>query len=181
MGRASYLILVGILLSACGTKSKGRNDAPNPNGPTGGSESLGDWERLSTNVTANLNSVTSVWETGIIAVGDGGTVIVSADEGKTWATKDVGTTSNLYRIAYVNSVVYIGGDNIVLISRDKGNNFVRAGSVEGEVRDIDYQSSNSKPGTFWAVGTNGLVLKAETGVKAGDEVEGFEPASLVWG
>ncbi|WP_324956893.1 hypothetical protein [Oligoflexus sp.] len=76
---------------------------------------------------------------------------MSADEGHTWTQKDVGTTSNLTRVAAVNNVVYIGGDNIVLMSVDNGKTFVTTGKVEGNIKDINFTSTDTKPATFWAV------------------------------
>jgi len=79
-------------------------------------------------------------------------------------------------IATTNNVIYIAGDNTILMSTDKGKTFIAAGSVSGKVRDIEYTSSSANPPTFWAVGIDGLVLKA----LAGSNLKELNPANLTW-
>lgn len=175
MKKIAFVVLIG-LTASCGAKSSGHNDAPKPNRTGSGPETLGKWERHDTNTSANLNSVSYIYDIGVIAVGDGGTVIVSPDQGLTWAQRDLGTKENLYKIAWVNNVVYIAGDNTILMSKDNGKNFVAAGNVTGKIRDIVFASSDANPVSFWAVGSDGLVLNATSTSK----LENLKPESLAW-
>lgn len=169
--------LVSVFLLSCGNATGSKDNAPIPNGPSGSNENLGNWVARTTGTSTNLNDVAFFYGTGIIAVGDAGTVLVSKDKGQTWETKDLGTKANLRHISWVNDVVFIGGENIVLMSKDKGNTFVKAGEVSGNIVDMDFTSSRERGDSFWAVGTEGLALVARLGEQ---ELEDFAPESMTW-
>jgi photosystem II stability/assembly factor-like uncharacterized protein len=149
-------------------------------------EDLGDWQRRESPVMDDLNDVTftSFHRDGQpalrgIIVGDGGTVLVSEDKGASWHRQEIATSADLHVIRWVNDVVYVGGDGVVLMSRDAGRSFAVAGDVGIHVRDMAYHPdpSSAGVGTFWAVGDQGAVRAARLGSQG---LEGIDPAALRW-
>lgn len=90
------------------------------------------------------------------AVGDNGTIVHSADAGKTWQQQASGTTKALYSIAYDfrPDVLMVGGADGTLLLTDNGGSTwqtlpvpVASGSSDapGAIRQVD----------IWSVGTQG--------------------------
>ncbi len=100
------------------------------------------------------------------------------DDGKTWTKKDLGTDANLYSIAWVNDTFYVGGDHVVLFSKDAGQTFRiergRRGRAPHGVH-VERRRSRPVPGPR---ADAGFVAKAVLGEN--DELETFDVASLAW-
>ena len=93
-----------------------------------------------------------------IAVGAGGAILRSTDEGQTWAPLNSGTTADLYGVSYgdPNNVYAVGANGTILHSPDFGQTWTRQNS--GTTATL-YQVSGFSSGTF-VVGANGTILRA---------------------
>ena len=80
-----------------------------------------DWTNRLSGLPHALRDV--IWDgDAFIAVGDGGTVLTSAD-GITWVAIESGTGADLNAVAFYGSDIYAVGDEIILHSTDHGTNW----------------------------------------------------------
>ena len=98
------------------------------------------WERLTlTGITANLNNIMAVGAGGWLVVGDGGLILHSAD-GKSWVTRNSGTTSNLRAITYnkKSSRYFCVGDDGIMLTSSNTETWTRLHSNPLMVAATDY-------------------------------------------
>lgn len=79
-------------------------------------------------VTTTTSPITTTITYTVVAVGDKGTVLRSADGGSTWASQTSGTTANLLAVSQSSSQLTGGTTN---------NQFVAAGSAGTVIRSLD--------------------------------------------
>ncbi len=80
-----------------------------------------DWTNRMSGLPHALRDV--IWDgVAFIAVGDGGTVLTSAD-GITWAAIESGTGADLNAVAFYGSDIFAVGDEIILHSTDHGTSW----------------------------------------------------------
>ncbi len=124
-----------------------------------------NWSGLNTGVTSDLNSLTLLFYTSIIAVGNSGTIIYSTNSGQTWIQKTGITTSNLNACSYISSSFnffdWIVGDNgTILKSTNSGGNWINQNSgVSEKLNGLQIKDADN----IWVVGNNGKILKTSNG------------------
>ncbi|MGI5861915.1 MAG: WD40/YVTN/BNR-like repeat-containing protein [Myxococcales bacterium] len=99
-----------------------------------------------------------------IAVGDGGTIVRSTDDGATWSSVSSGTTVNLRSVAYVgNDTWYAVGGPELLKSTDNGQTWRKlyTGLTTTELQYVRGDKVN--PDVVWLAGANGTLLYSATG------------------
>jgi hypothetical protein len=132
---------------------------------------LGSWtSRLNTGgIVRGLGQVTlGGGGTRYIAVGDGGTIRTSDDDGATWSSRTSGTSNNLYGVAGAtgeNDVVFAVGNGVssatsstANIHRSTDGGVTWAGVASGvsqNMRDVATGSNNFNRWYVMAVGLNG--------------------------
>ena len=99
------------------------------------------------------------------AVGDSGVVIASTDSGVTWALRPIGTTRDLYCVAFADAQHgWIGGDNGVLFTADGGATWTAQNAGSIAVRDVVITGSGSwDTRTIVAVGAAGKIARTTNG------------------
>ena len=84
--------------------------------------SVSDWTSRVNGLPYVLNDV--IWDGVVfIAVGNGGTIVTSAD-GIDWTASESGAEANLYAVAAYDSDIFAVGENILLQSTDHGETWV---------------------------------------------------------
>jgi len=100
---------------------------------------------------------------GLIAVGDGGTVITSTDNGVTWTAQTSGTTENLYAVRYdaaTDIFIAVGANGKIIISPDGVSWVTQPSGVTNTLRAIAY---NQFGAGYVVVGSAGVVLISAAG------------------
>jgi photosystem II stability/assembly factor-like uncharacterized protein len=126
------------------------------------------------NLAVTFNAINSFDGVNVVAVGNAGYIIVSANSGTTWTQPSLpsGTTVNFYGIASVSaSVIMVAGQSgIVLRSTNGGSTWTSLASqllsfsstlstVNFQYRTISMLSAS----TVYVGGSNGLILKSQDG------------------
>jgi len=91
------------------------------------------------------------------AVGAGGNILKSTDEGENWYLKVSGTNSNLNSVNFydVNVGMCVGNSGTILITTDGGENWISENTgIVDKLNSVAHANSNS----FWVVGANGTIL-----------------------
>lgn len=123
------------------------------------------WYPVRSPVGVDLRDVSFVAPTHGWAVGDGGTVIRTTDNGETWRVQDVGTTANLNAVAAVSQGRgYIVGDGgLVLVSTNTGASWTPRPIATAD-RLVDVQAPLNSDTTFaYVLGEHGLWVTHDTG------------------
>lgn len=108
--------------------------------------------------TADLRSVHFFGASGV-AVSMGGGILKSNDSGQSWASVSSGTASNLFAVQFRDAnTVYAVGNGTVRVSSDAGASWAAATFTPFGVDLYSVAFSGTKG---WAVGQNGLILRAE--------------------
>lgn len=109
----------------------------------------------------DLNEVSILNSSTIIAVGDYGTVIRSTDGGFTWVLAEVNTVRDLRDVDFIGSTGYVVGDSGVIVkTTNAGLQWINLYSgTKKELSGVSF--STSLIGT--AVGKNGIVLRTTDG------------------
>jgi hypothetical protein len=98
----------------------------------------------------------AIWvdESAWWVVGDGGMVAVSDDDGLTWTTVDLGTTSNLHGIIRVGSRLVVVGDDVVFVQASDGtwSEILAPEGSWGQLRAVYSHDSH-----VYAVGRSGVI------------------------
>lgn len=86
-----------------------------------------NWDTQDSDWTSRLTGMPAlrdvIWDGAVfIAVGDGGTVLTSAD-GIDWAARESGTDANLNAIAFFGTDIFAVGEDIVMLSTDHGESW----------------------------------------------------------
>ncbi len=111
----------------------------------------GSWTAGSSGTTVALNGIAT--GTNLIAVGDGGTIIGSAD-GTAWTARTSNTTANLNGIAALGSLfIAVGNDGTIRRSTDAGNWIAITSGTTAHLRGVGFAG----PQTI-AVGDGGTLL-----------------------
>ncbi len=83
------------------------------------------WFSLNSGTGNNLNGVDFLITEYVIAVGDGGTILLTSDGGSSWNNIVSGTTQNLNSISIINNstAVIVGDGGVVLRTTSAGNSW----------------------------------------------------------
>lgn len=127
------------------------------------------WTSVASNVGATLRRV--VWTgTQFVAVGDGGTIVVSAD-GTTWTTRNSGTFNSLVGAAAFGSQLFaIGNPGTLVTSPDNGINWTAATLPVGPSIQLNALACSDKQcvavgvDTLSSAGAPATVLRSSDGV-----------------
>ncbi len=101
------------------------------------------------------NAVTAIPGGRFWAVGDGGAIIVSGDDGRTWYEQDSGTNENLYAVHFADELhgVAAGRDGTVIVTTDGGAHWTpRPTGLDDYVGAVWVDDT-----TVWIAGQHGLV------------------------
>jgi photosystem II stability/assembly factor-like uncharacterized protein len=114
-------------------------------------------------VRISLRSLAFVDPTHGVIVGDRGTILASADAGKTWKPRTSGTTNNLLTLVSVGNELWAGGyDGIILHSADGGSTWEKQKTPSGlAIESIFFLDAAHG----WAVGWAGTILRTSDGGK----------------
>lgn len=131
---------------------------PNPTGPSARAQDRGVWTAARHGV-AQLHAVASPSRDTAWVVGAAGTILASADGGRTWETQHTGTARDLGGVAFVDDTTgwAVGADDTVLSTRDGGHRWQRHTSGAGFgslLRAVDFADAT----TGWAVGHTAFPL-----------------------
>ena len=111
----------------------------------------------------NLNDVTALSTTRLVAGGDAGTIQVSTDGGNSWIFQTVDTTGKAVKSLYfINSTVgfLCGEGGIIMKTTNGGDNWSTLTSGTTEILwDIEFADAD----TGYAVGNAGTILKTTNG------------------
>ncbi|MFB3907999.1 MAG: YCF48-related protein [Candidatus Eisenbacteria bacterium] len=123
------------------------------------------WTKVESGTNANLNAGDGFPTGPAWAVGDGGTILKTAD-GVTWTAVESGTTANLYGIAQPHtdpSRVYVVGDaGTILRSTDGGETWSAMPSgTNATLRAVSFSKENEDH--LLAAGLGGAVLRSADG------------------
>lgn len=120
------------------------------------------WTNTPAPVSQQIRAVYSTPQ-GFIAVGDGGTIITSIDEGVNWTTETSGTTADLYAVHFnsvTNLYLAVGTGGKILTSAD-GSNWIT--SVSGVTNTLYAIAYNPAGVGYVVVGSAGRSLLSLTG------------------
>lgn len=119
-----------------------------------GSSGAEDWNTASTGVATPLRGVHVYGaDEDVIAVGNAGKILTSADGGETWTSRTSGTTRTLYDVYMGSSTGWAVGDtNTILRTTDEGVTWTNLAAMSINARQVEAASS-----TIWVTGKNGLV------------------------
>jgi photosystem II stability/assembly factor-like uncharacterized protein len=110
-------------------------------------------------LVASINGI-SLYNNKAIAVGDGGSISLSSDNGKSWTSKTIPNYANInFRSVIIidDFNYYISGDNSTLLSStDAGISWTKI-SINGNYTLNSFSYKNN--GELYLVGTNGQILK----------------------
>jgi photosystem II stability/assembly factor-like uncharacterized protein len=100
----------------------------------------------------------------VVAVGERGHILLSADSGKSWSQADVPTTSNLTSVAFLDELfgVAVGHDAVIVRTRDGGRTWERVywdPDLETPLLDVWIASGER----MLAIGAYGLALESLDG------------------
>ena len=90
-----------------------------------------------------LNDILAVNDNTLIAIGNGGAIWKSSNQGSTWTSQSSGTSSNLLKIKSHNSLLFVlTEDGDLLTSSNGGNTWSSQNLHTSALFDIDFQGSN---------------------------------------
>jgi len=133
----------------------------------------GEIRRLASGVTSQLDDGTAAGSDILrdvakvdvskwYAVGDGGTLLVSTDDGATWAEQVLGVAETLHDVDFLNpSDGWIAGDaGLVLATGDGGSNWsAQTTPVDGNLFAVGFVNVSEG----WAAGDDGILVKTGDG------------------
>jgi hypothetical protein len=123
------------------------------------------WTTTNTITTENLNSIIAVQKTLFIAVGDGGTIIKTYDQGQTWEDHTVGGAkfNKIFDGGKVQAYGYLwaaGDGGRIYATTNYGISwFPQSSGVTDNLNDIQFRSQNEG----MVVGDNGVVRYTSNG------------------
>jgi photosystem II stability/assembly factor-like uncharacterized protein len=121
-----------------------------------------NWTTLTSGTTRSINDVCHVSDSIWVAVGDAGTLLLSTDNGITWASGSYGA-AGLYGVASNGTnVVAVGGAGTVYVSTDSGTTWTAATS--GSLEDLHDVVWCGDLGLWIIVGKNSTVLSYDGAV-----------------
>lgn len=161
-----YLIILWCFLACGGSKDSDEKESQ---------ENFGVWRQIPSPTTENLFDTTRLFNDDLLVVGSNGTLLNSNDGGKNWKKIDLETKKNLNVVKMVNSLVYIGGDSIFLLSIDEGKTFSQVSGIDFEINDMGFTSSDD--GAFIVVGSKGNIARASF---KGKKLEEIRAQDLQW-
>ena len=137
--------------------------------------SASSWSSLDSPTSDTLYSVESYGDT-VVAVGEGGVVAYSEDNGETWDDGDSNTSYDLYAVSMGNADdgAAVGESGTIVYTENSGADwedadidFASSSHESYELRAIDMTSST----VGFAVGENGLILHTENGGQDWEEID----------
>ena len=147
------------------------------------------WFALSSGTTNNLNGVDYMTADYVIAVGDGGTILMTTDGGTNWNSITSGTTQNLNGISIINNstAVVVGDAGTVLRTTDGGSSWQPASSnVSDNLISVSFNGVNgiaggtsqtliysTDAGATWTTSQTGFFGGGFYGVQMLDAVNAF--------
>jgi len=118
-----------------------------------------DWTAQPNGSTQRLNAITYGNNTAV-AVGRGGTILTSDDDGATWTARTSGTTQNLLEVSYENTTFFaLGANGGIFTSADGVSWTARASGTTDALRGVAYGN-----GVYIIVGINSTILRSNNGV-----------------
>ncbi|MFZ4399926.1 MAG: YCF48-related protein [Bacteroidales bacterium] len=125
---------------------------------------------LNSGVSQTLNSVCFLNSNTGIAVGNNGTIIKTIDGGNNWLIINIGVTTDLNSIYFIQGVGYIvGSGGAIFKTNDNGNTWQYENSA---TLNRLYSVYLTQTGLGFAVGENGMILKNSSVVFINkDEIE----------
>ena len=115
----------------------------------------------------------------VVAVGNDGTIFVSADNGKNWKSIASGTGNDLYSVAFSTdgeSVIAVGADGTVLTSTDSGRSW-NAGK-SGTRKDLNEVVLNEDGATAIVAGDDGRLLASSDSGETWNELNDVTPDAV---
>lgn len=111
------------------------------------------WSALNSGVTGNLYAVI-YGNANYVAVGAGGTMLLSSDEMATWIQPATGTTNDLYALSYNGTMFLAVGANGTIITSSDGTSWVMQNSgTSSHLYGVTYVN-----GLYVVAGANGTLL-----------------------
>jgi photosystem II stability/assembly factor-like uncharacterized protein len=133
---------------------------------------LAQWSPVSSGTTNTLRGV-HLLDSGVgYAVGDGGTILKSADAGTAWSALTSGTTQNLYGVYFFNDAegVAVGDGGSILRTTDGGASWATVASgVRDGLRSVSFNGANGICGGLSQV----ILYSADSGATWQVSQEGF--------
>lgn len=175
LGSASRVLVLASLLacssSSSSSSSSAEGGAPPADGGVEGTDASApsdassstdaqalSWKTKTSGVIEDLHAVFGV--SGVVlAVGAGGTIVRSADDGATWERRTSGTTQALNAIWGTANDLTAVGDNVVLHSSDAGLTW----SVVPNLNNLWKGAHGLPSGARWIVGYGGSNVAMATG------------------
>ncbi len=133
-----------------------------------------NWTARISRTTKYLRAITAISTAGtrLVAVGDRGTVIISDDSGKNWASRTSGTEGDLLGIVAIgtdrgNKLVAVGREETVITSTDNGDTWDFETSMTTQLALNAITAINTESGSrLVAVGENGIVRTSDDSGKS---------------
>jgi photosystem II stability/assembly factor-like uncharacterized protein len=94
----------------------------------------------------------------MVVVGDGGTVLRSANAGGTWATESIAGAGDLYGVTsdwYGDVIVTVDSNGAIWTSTDRGLTFAREGTASAPLESVESVEDGS---SVLAAGHNGVAM-----------------------
>lgn len=134
------------------------------------------WTGLQSGTTRTLRATAAVSAQKSWAVGDGGTIVVTADGGTTWRPQTSGTTADLRSVIFIDAVhgMAVGSSGTVLVTSDGGSSWDKAPA--GTTTDLTSVAASGA--TAWVVGDSGAILVTHDGGGSWTEQESGTTADL---
>lgn len=137
----------------------------------------GAWIDRSPGEAADLHSL-ALQGSRAIAVGSGGTILVSDDYGDSWSPQVSDTEATLYAVTFLDEDGAVAvGDGVILFSDDAGDTWSPAGLPEGI--GVELRASGGTASLAHAVGLTGAVLISEDRGQNWTEIERPTDSDLI--
>ncbi len=122
----------------------------------------GGWQARTSGTAQNLVSLAALAGGHRWAVGAGGVILVSQNEGASWTPQTSGTTSDLRGVAFADATHgwAVGAGGMILATSDGGTTW--APQASGSTLDLSGVAC-SGANTAWAVGAGGTILATTDG------------------
>lgn len=92
------------------------------------------WERKNSTVSTNIYSAAVFNNSGIVAVGERGMVLVSLDMGQTWLQKKTGISETLFKVTFIDNKIYsVGTNGTIIVSNNFGESWAKLNSPTNKI------------------------------------------------